>query len=160
MGSGMMGMGSGMMGPGRGGFGGMMGGMGSGMMGGMGSGYGGHGRLLYLQKTLGLTDEQVKTIYSAFSEARKGAIKKAAEIQVARIELQELLRAPKTDMTAVKEKLNEIAKLQTELALARIEKHEKVKSTLTPEQLKKFFQTYQGFMMGGSGPAASEEEDD
>ncbi len=165
MGPGMMGgMGSGMMGGmGRGMMGGMgrgmMGGMGSGMMGGMGPGmmgYGGHGRLQYLQQALDLSDEQVNKIRSFFTESRKEAIKKGAEIRIANIELRELIRSPKTDMNAVKAKLDEIARLRTALSMARIEKHEKVKSVLTPEQLEKFYKSSPSFMGTGGGKESSD----
>lgn len=161
MGPGMMGMGGGMMGGMSQGMHGMMGGMGSGMMrggmmGGMGQGMmGKFQHLQYLQQTLGLTNDQVNTIYSIFADGRKDFIKKGAEIRVGQIELWELLRAPKVDMVAVKDKLKKIEGTRTELRLARIEKHEKVKSVLTPEQLQKLRETYPSHIWGDP----SDEED-
>ncbi len=143
------GMGSGMMG----GMGyGRMGGMGSGMMGHgmgqgkMGHGFGRHGNLLALKKSLDLSDEQFNSIYSIHLEARKDTIKRVADIKIEKLELRDMLRVSKVNMSAVKEKLNKIAKMKTELKLARIEKHEKVKSLLTEEQLEKFFKMNPRFM--------------
>lgn len=154
MGSETMGMGGGMMGGMGQGMHGMMGSMGSGMMGGgmmggMGQGMmGKFQHLQYLQQTLGLSNDQVNTIYSIFADARKDFIKKGAEIRVGKIELWELLRAPKVDMAAVKDKLRKIEGMRTDLRFARIEKHEKVKSALTPEQLQKLRETYPSHIWG------------
>lgn len=152
------GMGSGMMG----GMGyGRMGGMGSGMMGHgmgqgkMGHGFGRHGNLLALKQSLDLSDDQFNSIYSIHLEARKDTIKRVADIKIEKLELRDMLRVPKVNMSAVKEKLNKIAKMKTELKLARIEKHEKVKSLLTDEQLEKFFKMNPRFM----GRAGSHMED-
>ena len=131
-------------------------GMGSGMMGhgmgrgGMGHGSDRHGNLFALKQTLDLSDDQFNSIYSIHLEAKKDTIKRVADIKIEKLELRDMLRVPKVNMSAVKEKLNRIAKMKTELKLARIEKHEKVKSLLTEEQLEKFFKMNPRFM-GGVG---------
>lgn len=67
----------------------------------------------------------------------KEGIRKRAELQVASIELGELLGKDPVDLKAVEVKLKQIAALKTEMQLARIKAIEEIKGKLTSEERKK-----------------------
>ncbi len=144
---GMMGqMGSGMMCPmcGKMMQGGMMGGMmGKGMMqGGMMGGMMGKKTvdLPNAQTFLALTDElklkgeQVKSLKSISLNSQKGAIRKGADLSIAKLELNALLGQEKIDLEPVQQKVKEVANLEAESQIAQIEASIKAKEVLTDEQ--------------------------
>ncbi len=67
----------------------------------------------------------------------KEGIRKRAELQVASIELGELLKKDPVDLKVVEAKLKQIAALKTDLQLARIKAIEEIKGKLTSEERKK-----------------------
>ena len=120
--------------------------MGTGMMGMMESGgMGGHmgmmepGSMLRMLKTeLALSESQETQLKGILYQVTKTSIKQRADVQVAEIELQQLLDADPVDMGKVEAKLKEIEGLRTALRLNLIKAHEQAKSILTPEQRQKF----------------------
>ena len=87
---------------------------------------------------LGLDENQKKAIKDIRTLARKDAIRKAADIKIARIELREILDKDPVDMGAVEAKLKQMESLRTDLHMSRIKAMEEIKATLTPEQRQKF----------------------
>ena len=100
-------------------------------------------------KKLGLSRPQMEAIWKVRSGLRKDAIMKKADIEVARVELMNMLhngfRKDHVDMAAVEAKLKQIASLQTELRLARIKAFVAIRSELTPEQCEKVRENMAGF---------------
>jgi Spy/CpxP family protein refolding chaperone len=146
MGCGMMGggMGEGMMG------GGMMQGMGGhsmecGMMGSMP-----HAMMMNLAN-LNLDDKQKAEMKEIKMKAMKDMIKKRADMQVAMIELGDLLDNEPVDMKAVEAKMKELEGMRTAMHLEMIKTREVIKSKLTPEQRKKFSEMMSGGSMCGMG---------
>ncbi len=128
MACGMMGgrMGGGMMGRGM---------MGGGMMRGM---MGEHRAMMHMcMEHLGLNDKQKEEISAIRISALEGVIRKRADMQIARLELSDLLSKEPVDMKAVEAKVRQIEGLRTDIHLAIIKMKEDIKSKLTPEQLKK-----------------------
>lgn len=89
------------------------------------------------KEQLGLAPDQVKSLESLRSQFQKEAIRRAADIRVAELELAELLRAGAVDLQEVEAKLKQIGTLQVDLRFVRIKTLEKGKAVLTAEQLKK-----------------------
>jgi len=87
-------------------------------------------------KELKLSDDQMKAIETISSEHRKFRIKKEADIQLARIDLGEILRKG-NDFNAARTKVKEISAMQLDMKLAAIELREKIFNTLTKEQQEK-----------------------
>ncbi|MGH7419186.1 MAG: Spy/CpxP family protein refolding chaperone, partial [Candidatus Rokuibacteriota bacterium] len=118
--------------------GGMSGGMGGMMMGGSSTA---ERPLISLalqnRDQLGLTADQVAQLESLRAEFQKEAIRRGADIQVAEMELGELLAGDSSDLGKVEAKLRQIEALRTDLRLGRIKTLEKGKALLTPEQRKK-----------------------
>ncbi len=89
-------------------------------------------------KGLDLNEKQEDAIKEIESKVRKDTIRKRADLQIARVELKEILHKDPVDMNGVETKLNQIAAIVTDIRLSRIKAIEEVKSQLTPEQKKKF----------------------
>jgi len=93
---------------------------------------------LEFREELDLSDRQISDLESIVSSLRKAEIRAEANLRIAEVELDELLRAEKADLSKVKPKLEEIAKLQAELKFLHIKAEEDAKKILTEEQLRKF----------------------
>ncbi|MDD5638206.1 MAG: Spy/CpxP family protein refolding chaperone [Atribacterota bacterium] len=100
---------------------------------------------------LDLSQEQVAEIRQMMLDFQKETLELRNQIQVKQLELKELRLAAEVDMEQVRSKLEEIADLQVELRMKAIEKQNKVKELLTPEQLENFSLgiPMQRFGMGG-----------
>lgn len=123
----------------------MGGGMGSG--GGMGMWDGAHA--MHIVSALGLDDNQSKEVKNVLLKLQKAMIQKHAEIQVAEIELSEILDKDTVDIKAAETKVKQIASLKTEAAMMHIQGIEDIKANLTPEQKKKLSEMMQ--MKHGKG---------
>jgi Spy/CpxP family protein refolding chaperone len=122
-------------GPGMGGGMHMGGEMGMGPRGGMGMLDGTHGR--HMIGMLGLDDNQTAQVKPILYKLQKEMIKKGADIQVAEIELEEILGKDPVDLTAAEAKIKQIATLKADAAITHIQGIEALKAKLTPEQKKK-----------------------
>jgi Spy/CpxP family protein refolding chaperone len=103
-------------------------------------------------KSLGLDDKQMGEVKGVHFRMMKETIKKRAEVQVARVELKEVLGQDPVDMKAAEAKIRQIEALRGDMKLMHIKAHEEVKGKLTPEQRKKFEAMTPGMhggMMGG-----------
>lgn len=121
--------------------GGMMGGMMHGMPGSMRQASPAERPLITLalqhKDQLGLSAEQVQRLEALRSDFQKEAIRRSADIQVAELELGELLRQDPVDLAKAEVALKKLEGLRTELRLARLKAIEQGKAVLTPEQRQK-----------------------
>lgn len=127
----------------------------TGMMGyghGMGFGMMGEHRIMEKMCALGLDEKQREAVRSIVRETMKAAIQKRASLDVARIDLREVLDRDTVDMQAAEAKVKQIAALGADLHLLRIKAYESIKSQLTIDQRKKFREMIaREPMMGGMG---------
>jgi Spy/CpxP family protein refolding chaperone len=89
---------------------------------------------------IGLTDEQVSEIRRIHGEARKAAIKRSADLRVARMELDELMAAPTLDESKIAARVRAIADLQAAALKERTDSKLAVRKLVTPEQFQKMQQ--------------------
>ncbi len=130
--------------------GGMMGGdMGCGCMG-MGM-MGDPGHILRNAKFLGLDAKQKTAIGEIVLKARKETIKKMADLEIARLDLKEIVKKDLIDMDAAKAKIKQIEAIKSDMMLAHIADLEKIRNVLTPEQREKFNELMEMPMMGMGG---------
>ena len=106
---------------------------------------------------LGLTDEQAEKFAKVRSDYRKETIKRQADLQIAGVELSELMNAKKVDLAQVEKKLRQIESLKTDLTLYRIKTLFKTKEFLNDEQFEKLKDQslrmmQHGLMGGGMSP--------
>ena len=127
----------------------MGGGMGSGMGSGGGMGMWDGAHAMHVVSVLGLDDNQSKEVKNVILKLQKALIQKRAEIQVAEIELSEILDNDTVDIKAAETKVKQIASLKTEAAMMHIQGMEDIKTKLTPEQKKKLSEMMQ--MKHGKG---------
>lgn len=90
-----------------------------------------------IAEELGLSGEQKEKIQQIRLEARKQAIAHRAKVQLAHIELQELLQADNPDQNKINAKISEVSKLHETGMRNRIATQLDVQKVLTPEQRKK-----------------------
>ncbi len=97
---------------------------------------------------LGLSDKQIDALKAIRNRVAKDTIKKRADLQLARVELREMLDKDSVDMGAVEASLKKAEAVKTDLHLSHIKAMEEIKAILTPEQRKKFKEDLRaGFMM-------------
>jgi Spy/CpxP family protein refolding chaperone len=108
---------------------------------------------------LGLSDKQKDAFKTIQSRATKDTIKKRADLELARVELRELLDKDSVDMSAVEASLKKGEAIRTDLHLSHIKAMEEIKALLTPEQRKKFKEDFRSSFMRHEGrcggPAAA-----
>ena len=97
-----------------------------------------HHRLWHMLAGLGLDEKQKEAIREIKSAASKDDVRKRAEIDVARIELWDMLGKDQVDMAAAEAAVKKISSLQADLRIAHIRELQEIKAKLTPEQRKKF----------------------
>ncbi len=96
-----------------------------------------HHHLWRMLAVLGLDDKQKEAIRGIKNAAAKDAVRKQAEIGVARIELRDVLGRDQVDMAAAEAAVKKLSTLQTDLRIAHIRELQQIKEKLTPEQRKK-----------------------
>ncbi len=120
---------------------------------GMGKGMGmdgGH-RMFEKLKSLGLDEKQMAEVEAIHFGAMKEMIKKRADMQVASVELREILGQDHPDLKTAEAKIRQIETLRGDMQMIHIKAREEVKSKLTPEQKMKFeamMPVMHGGMMG------------
>jgi Spy/CpxP family protein refolding chaperone len=85
---------------------------------------------------LNLTEQQKKDLEKIRAEMEKKLIMQRANIQTAEVELEQLYKADSPDKTAIEKKLKEIANLEVQLRMLRIDSWFDINKLLTPEQQK------------------------
>jgi len=85
---------------------------------------------------LDLTDEQQQEIQTIRFLYAKDMVRKKADIDVASIELHEILVMDAVDMKIAEQKIRQVASLRGDLEIMNLKLREQIKAKLTPEQLE------------------------
>jgi Spy/CpxP family protein refolding chaperone len=102
---------------------------------------GGRGRMGAMLHSLDLTPEQQKKVEAAHEKAQRAAIQAQADLQVARLDLQNLLRADHPDKVKIDAQIDKLARLRAGLQKTHVQALLEVRSVLTPEQVQKLHAT-------------------
>ena len=107
-------------------------------MGGQMDMYGGpvYGKIMMAIKSMNLTPEQKAKADAIHSDFRKKAVRAAADVKVAHIELHELLAADPVNLDKVRAKVNELVQKKTDMMMLGIRSLEDFKKVLNPDQKK------------------------
>jgi Spy/CpxP family protein refolding chaperone len=128
---------------------------GHGMMGegsGMGPGMMSEHHILGKLLSLGIDDQQKEAVKEIVRKTMRESIKKRADLDIARLDLRDVLDKDPVNIQAAESKLKQIASLETDIHLLHIKAYEEIKSKLTPDQRKKLKEMMgHGMMMGGMG---------
>ena len=87
---------------------------------------------------LGLDDKQTEAVSAVNLNLKKEIIRKNADIEVAEIELREILHKDPVDIKRAEAIIRQIESLKAEIQILHISAKEAVKDKLTPEQRLKF----------------------
>jgi Spy/CpxP family protein refolding chaperone len=90
-----------------------------------------------IREKVGVTTEQVAKIREQESDFRKSEIRNRADLEVKRIDLNDLLAAEKPDRAAIDSKLQEISGAELALEKSRIDYRLTMRDALTPAQRQK-----------------------
>ena len=85
---------------------------------------------------LNLTDEQKKSFETLRFDMQKKAVEQQAQMKTARLELAELFKADQPSQSAIQKKIGDIAQLQSQHRILRVDNWFAVNKLLTPEQQK------------------------
>ncbi len=95
---------------------------------------------------LGLNAKQKESADQIIDGAAKDLIKKGADLQIAKIELENILHKDPVDMNAAASKLKQIEAIKTDMFLTHLKALEEIKSMLTPQQKKELKEMMEGGM--------------
>ena len=87
---------------------------------------------------LGLDEKQNEAIKKIKSRLTKDTIRKRADLELANVDLRDILDKDSVDLNAAEAKLKNLESLLTDIRISRIKAFEEVKAMLTPEQKNKF----------------------
>jgi periplasmic protein CpxP/Spy len=119
------------MGPGGG-----MGHMGG--MGGMGRGAGmRHGGMARAFAMLDLTDDQRTKLQAVHEKQQRKNVQAHADLQIARMDLRDLVQAEKPNTTAINTQIDKMAKMQAEQRKSQVATLLEARALLTPDQQKR-----------------------
>lgn len=94
--------------------------------------------LLGCAKKIGLEDAQIDKIKRIQSSSEKQIIKLRADLQIARLELKELMHSDNPDKSRINKKIDELSQLRAKIQKIEAGTKIDVMSTLTAEQMKSF----------------------
>ena len=98
-----------------------------------------------MDQLLNLTDEQEAKIEKLRTEMQRTMVQHRSKVQLARIDLRELMASDAPDRAAVEKKLKEISDLQVKQRMMAFDHRAEVEKLLTPEQ-KKIWKEHRGDM--------------
>ncbi len=99
-------------------------------------------------KALGLDEKQNEAVQAIHFRTKKEMVRNRADVQVAEIELKEILSKDPVDLKAAEAAVKKIEGIKSEMRMLHIKTMEEIKANLTPEQKKKFISTMDMGKMG------------
>lgn len=97
-----------------------------------------------IQAELGLSDEQAAEIRRIHLQERKAAIRRNADLRIARLELEELMSAATVDEAKVAARVKALGELQAAALKDRTESRLAIRRLVTAEQFQKMQQARRG----------------
>ena len=93
-----------------------------------------------MKERLGLTEAQVSQLEKLRTDERRAAIQRRADTQLARLELEQLMKAETVDEKAVAARVKQLTDLHGAALKAKVDGRLALKKLLTPEQQEKLRQ--------------------
>jgi Spy/CpxP family protein refolding chaperone len=94
------------------------------------------GGQMAMMKKLNLTEDQQTQARKLHIDFQKKQIQNRARIQLARLDLGQLLQADKPDRSAIEKAMRDIASMETDAKLAKVDEMIAFRNLLTPDQQK------------------------
>ena len=114
---------------------------------------GGDGQQMHerMMNALELSDEQRAQVRALKLTQRKTNIGQRSQVELKKVELQELLTGAEPNLRQVESKLREMADIRIEVRMSHIRTHQQVRTLLTDEQKVKFDKFKHRMGMGRQG---------
>jgi periplasmic protein CpxP/Spy len=90
-----------------------------------------------MRQYLGLNDDQVARLHKLGVEAEEAGVKSRSQMELAHIELRELMRADNPDQSAIMAKMDQVNQLRGAMEKERVRTMLEARNVLTPDQQKK-----------------------
>ena len=106
---------------------------------------------------MAITDEQESKLKSVRTAFKKSKIKMKAEVELANLDLHELLKNEESSLSDIESKLKNVHMLEADLLMASVKAKREAKAVLTPEQRSRMkavhdrIQAYSSGKMSGKG---------
>ena len=107
--------------------------------------------VLKFKQAMAITDDQENKLRSINTDYKKTKIKMKAEVELANLDLHELLRNENADLSDIEKKLKDVHELKAELYMASIKARREAKAVLTDEQRKRMKAVHDRIKAAGSG---------
>lgn len=107
--------------------------------------------ILTFKQAMAITDEQEHKLRSISRDYKKTKIKMNAEVQLANLDLHELLRNDQAALSDIETKLKNVHTLKADLLMASIKAKREAKAVLTDEQRKRMKAVHDRIEQYGSG---------
>jgi Spy/CpxP family protein refolding chaperone len=107
--------------------------------------------ILKFKQAMAITDEQENKLQSISTAYKKTKIKMKAEVQLANIDLHELLRNDQAALSDIESQLKNVQALKADLLMASIKAKREAKNVLTDEQRQRMKVVHDRIKQYGSG---------
>jgi Spy/CpxP family protein refolding chaperone len=120
-------------------------------------------RLNYMAAELDLTDAQREKMRDIADRQKRQSIKARADMDIARMDLRELMREDEAELPKINAQIDKISKMRADMEKSNAGMRIEMRSVLTPEQKQKLKEARRGdsrkMRAPGSTPAPSEGSD-
>ena len=106
-------------------------------------------KLMMIADELGLSDDQKNNIREIITNTRKTKVQLRSQIEMDKIDLQNMVMQEQVNMQAVEQKVRDKANRKADMKIAMIQATQDIKNTLTPEQRDMMKQMAKSWMKGG-----------
>ena len=107
--------------------------------------------ILKFKQAMAITDEQESQLQSISTNFKKTKIKMKAEVELANIDLHELLRNDQASLSDIESKLKNVHALKADLIMASVKAKREAKGVLTDEQRQRMKAVHDRIKEYGSG---------
>ncbi len=107
--------------------------------------------ILKFKQAMAITDEQESQLHSINTNFKKTKIKMEAEMELANLDLHELLRNDQAALSDIESKLKNVHALKADLLMASVKAKREAKAVLTPEQRQRMKAVHDRILQYGSG---------
>ena len=107
--------------------------------------------ILKFKQAMAITDDQATQLQSINTNFKKTKIKMKAEVELANIDLHELLRNEQASLSDIESKLKNVHTLKADLLMASIKAKREAKNVLTDEQRQRMKAVHDRIKQYGSG---------
>ena len=107
--------------------------------------------ILKFKQAMAITDEQESQLHSINTNFKKTKIKMEAEVELANLDLHELLRNEQASLSDIEGKLKNVHALKADLIMASVKAKREAKGVLTDEQRQRMKAVHDRIKQYGSG---------